>query len=269
VARPPNTDLIQIGFLYPLNYDFVWQHLDSQQQIFKYLPMGIAWGLQIDIDNVTMQSLRAWDTTQDLHYITTIAIACVPSGQVDSLGLLVHTPTSRFYHTPDNSTNTLLSMINIALPIAADNSTDGGDSTSFGAVPSSTATMKDGGAPVGGGIGSTNPVRASSVGIACGVAAGAAAYGAAMFLVARRYRKKRQSHLRSPSMFSSPVMSHIGPDAGAGAALMSGGVGDHRSPSPYHDEDARAASRGSGRSASTGRQQISAPVMAENSLGWN
>ena len=269
VKRPDNSELIQIGFLYPLNYDFVWQNPESQQQIFKYLPMGIAWGLQIDIDNVTMQSLRAWDTTQDLHYITTLALAWVPSGQVDSLGLLVHTPTSRFYHTPDNSTNTLLSMINIALPIAADNSTDGGDSTSFGAVPTSTSTMKDGGAPVGGSIGSSNPVRASSVGIAAGVACGAAAYGAAMFFVARRYRKRRQSHVRSPSMFSSPVMSHVGPDAGAGAALMSGGMGDHRSPSPYHDEDARAASRGSGRSASTGRQQISAPVMAENSLGWN
>ena len=269
VKRPVNSDLIQIGFLYPLNYDFVWQNPESQQQIFKYLPMGIAWGLQIDIDNVTMQSLRAWDTTQDLHYITTLALAWVPSGQVDSLGLLVHTPTSRFYHTPDNSTNTLLSIINIALPIAADNSTDGGDSTSFGAVPTSTSTMKDGGAPVGGSIGSSNPVRASSVGIAAGVACGAAAYGAAMFFVARRYRKRRQSHVRSPSMFSSPVMSHVGPDAGAGAALMSGGMGDHRSPSPYHDEDARAASRGSGRSASTGRQQISAPVMAENSLGWN
>ena len=267
--RPENTDLVQVGFLYPLNYDFVWSHGESQQQIFKYLPMGIAWGLQIDIENVTMQSLRAWDTTQDLHYITTLALAWVPSGQVQSLGLLVHTPASRFYHTPDNSTNTLLSMINIALPIAADNSTDGGDTNSFGAEPSNTATMKDGGAPVGGNIGSSNPVRASSVGIACGVAAGAAAYGAAMFFVARRYRKRRQSHLRSPSMFSSPVMSHAGPDALAGAALMSGGVGDHRSPSPYHDEDIRAASRGSGRSASTGRQQISAPVMAENSLGWN
>ena len=269
VKRPDNTQLIQVGFLYPLNYNFVWQNPQSQQQIFKYVPMGIAWGLQIDVENVTMQTLRAWDTTQDLHYITTLALAWVPTGQVDALGLLVHTPTSRFYHTPDNSTNTLLSMINIALPINADNSTDGGDPTTFGAVPSSSSNTKEGGAPVGGGIGSSNPVRASSVGIGCGVAFGAAVYGAAMFLVARRYKKRRQSHLRSPSMFSSPVMSHVGPDAGAGAALMSGGMGDHRSPSPYHDEDGRAGSRGSGRSGSTGRQQISAPVMAENSLGWN
>ena len=269
IKQPDNTQLIQVGFLYPLNYDFVYQNPQSQQQIFKYLPMGIAWGLSIDVENVTMQTLRAWDTTQDLHYITTLALAWIPTGQVEALGLQVHTPTSRFYHTPDNSTNTLLSMINIALPINADNSTDGGAGGPVGAVPSSSSNAKDGGAPVGGGIGSSNPVRASSVGIGCGVAVGAAVYGAAMFLVARRYKKRRQSHLRSPSMFSSPVMSHVGPDAGAGAALMSGGMGDHRSPSPYRDEDGRGPSRGSGRSGSTGRQQISAPVMAENSLGWN
>lgn len=266
VKQPVDTELIQIGFLYPLNYEFVLQHDDSQKQIFKYLPMGIAFGLQIDIANVTMQTLRAFDTRPDRHYVTTLALAFVPRSQVDALGLLVHTPTSKFYRTPDNSTNTLLSMINISLPIAADNRTDGGSSVS-GASPSSTATMNDGGAPVGGGIGSSNPVRASSVGIGVGVACGAAVYGAAMFFVARRYKKRRQSHLRSPSMFSSPVMSHVGPDAGAGAALMSGGMGDHRSPSPYHDNAGRAGSRGSGRSGSTGRQQISAPVMAENSLG--
>ena len=213
-----------------------------------------------------MQTLRAWDTTQDLHYITTLALAWIPSGLVDTLSLLVQTQTSRFYTNPDNSTSTLISMINNALPIAADNSTDGG-SAPYGAMPTSSASAKTNGSPIGDDIGSSAPVRPSSIGIGCGVAAGAAAYGAAMFFVARRYKKRRQSHSRSPSMFNSPVMSHIGPDAGAGAALMSGGI--DRSISPYHDEDGRAGSRGSGRSGSTGRQQISAPVMAENSLGWN
>ena len=264
--QPENTDMIQIGFKYPLNYDFVWTHDESQQQIFKYLPLGISYGLNIDPSNVTMQTLRAWDTTRDLHYITTLALAWIPSGLVDTLSLLVQTQTSRFYTNPDSSTNTLLSMINNAIPIPADNSTDGG-STPYGSQPTSSASAKTNGSPIGGDIGNTQPVRPSSIGIGVGVAAGAAAYGAAMFFVARRYKKRRQSHGRSPSMFNSPVMSHIGPDAGAGAALMSGGI--DRSISPYHDEDGRAGSRGSGRSGSTGRQQISAPVMAENSLGWN
>ena len=261
--QPENTVLIQIGFLYPLNYDFVWRHQESRDQIFHYLPQGISYGLGIDLSNVTMQTLRAWDTTQDLHYVTTLALAWIPSGLVDTLSLALHTPSDKFYNNPDASVKTLCSMINNAIPVRADDSTGSGTSTdSPSALPSNR-----GGAPVGGDIGSSPPVKASSVGIGVGVVCGAAAYGAAMFFVARRYKKRRQSHMRSPSMYSSPVMSHAGPDPAAGAALMSGAMGGERSVSPYYD---RAESRGSGRSGgSSGRQQISAPVMAENSLGWN
>lgn len=265
-SQPPNTRLINIAFRYPLNYLFVYNHTESQQQIFYYIPRGISFGLEIEGTQITMQSLRAWDTYEDVGYVTTLALAWIPEGLVDNLGLLVSTPVSRFYHNPDNSTNFLLSMINSAIPITSSNSTDGGTSP-FGNIPSDVPSAKTNGAPIGGDIGNSEHVRASSVGIGVGVACGAAAYGAAMFFVARRYKKRRQSHTRSPSMFSSPVMSHAGPDAGAGAALMSGAMGE-RSASPYYDNDDRAGSRGSGRSGSS-RHQISAPVMAENSLGWN
>lgn len=258
--------MINIAFRYPLNYLFVYNHTESQQQIFYYIPRGISFGLEIEGTQITMQSLRAWDTYEDVGYVTTLALAWIPEGLVDNLGLLVSTPVSRFYHNPDNSTNFLLSMINSAIPITSSNSTDGGTSP-FGNIPSDVPSAKTNGAPIGGDIGNSEHVRASSVGIGVGVACGAAAYGAAMFFVARRYKKRRQSHTRSPSMFSSPVMSHAGPDAGAGAALMSGAMGE-RSASPYYDNDDRAGSRGSGRSGSS-RHQISAPVMAENSLGWN
>ena len=265
-SQPPNTRLINIAFRYPLNYLFVYNQTVSQQQIFHYIPLGICYGLEIEVQQITMQSLRAWDTYEDVGYVTTLALAWIPEGLVESLGLLVSTSISRFYRNPDNSTAFLLSMINSAIPITGSNSTDG-TSTSFGNIPSDTPSAKTAGAPIGGDIGNSEHVRASAVGIGIGVACGAAAYGAAMFFVARRYRKRRQSHLRSPSMFSSPVMSHAGPDAGAGAALMSGAMGE-RSASPYYDNDGRAGSRGSGRSGSS-RHQISAPVMAENSLGWN
>ena len=265
-SQPPNTRLINIAFRFALNYLFVYNHTVSQQQIFHYIPLGICYGLEIEVDQVTMQSLRAWDTYEDVGYITTLALAWIPEGLVDNLGLLVTTSVSRFYRNPDNSTAFLLSMINSAIPIIGSNSTDGA-TTPFGNIPTDTSSAKTAGAPIGGDIGNSEHVRASSVGIGVGVACGAAAYGAAMFFVARRYKKRRQSHLRSPSMLSSPVMSHAGPDAGAGAALMSGAMGE-RSASPYYDNDGRAGSRGSGRSGSS-RHQISAPVMAENSLGWN
>ena len=84
--RPPNSELIQIGFLYPLNYDFVWTHSESQKQIFTFLPRAIGHCLEIELINITMQTLKAWDTTQDLHYIPTIASAWIPSPLVESLG---------------------------------------------------------------------------------------------------------------------------------------------------------------------------------------
>ena len=196
VNRPANTELIQIGFLYPLNYDFVWQHEESQRQIFHYLPIGIAYGLSTDLSNITMQTLRAWDTTEELHYITTLALAWIPSTLVDSLGLIIHVQAEKFYHNPDPAVRTLLSMINPnpALPIRADNGPENG----VGASPSGTATANGG--TIANGINNSSPVKASSVGIGVGVVCGAAAYGAAMFFVARRYKKRRQSHLRSPSM---------------------------------------------------------------------
>ena len=154
------------------------------------------------------------------------------------------------------------SIVNTASPLRAPNDRDSNPS-----ADPPPETPSDGAAPIGDGIGSSPPVKASSVAIGVGVACGAAAYGAAMFFVARRYKKRRQSHMRSPSMFSSPVMSHVGADPAAQQALMSGAMNGERSVSPFYD---RAESRGSGRSgASSARQQISAPVMAENSLGWN
>ena len=267
---PPNTTLIQIGFLYPLNYAFVLAHMESQQQIFKYLPQGIADGLDIPVANVTMQTLRAYDTTRDLGYITTLALCFVPAEQVNMLNLILKTPSHKIYDNPDKSVKTILSMVNPAIPILSDNIINGASRSQNSAspFPSATGSVNEG-APIGD-VDKSSPVRASSVGIAAGVVCGAAAYGAAMFFVARRYRKRKASHRRSPSIFGSPEMAGSPHDfiGGANTALMSGGRGDpDRSISPgfYHARD----SRGSGRSASTGRQQISAPVMAENSLGWN
>ena len=267
--QPPNTTLIQVGFLYPLNYPFVLANSLSQRQIFKYMPDGISYGLDIPKENVTMQTLRAYDTTKDLHYITTLALAYVPSSFVEKLALDLHTPAGNIYNNPDPSVKTLFSMVNPALPIRADDNM-GASATSGAYSPSSTASgYIEPGAPIGGGMGNDMPVRPSSVGIGVGVVAGAAAYGAAMFFVARRYKQRRLSHQRSPSLLSSPVMSGSNHDF-ASAALMSGARGDGgRSTSPMDGYGYGRNSRGSGRSGSTGRQQISAPVMAENSLGWN
>ncbi|MCJ1303337.1 hypothetical protein MMC08_006145, partial [Hypocenomyce scalaris] len=183
-----------------------------------------------------MQTLQPYDTSESLNYITTLAMAYIPSDMVDNLSLDLHTPPSKLYNNPDGSTNTLMSMINPSVPIMAGSAI--GDTSSSGtgsAAASSSAAIVQDGSPLGAGAGNSSPVKGTSVGIGVGVVAGAAAYGAAMFFVARRYRKRRQGHQRSPSLMHSPSMrSHGDMMGGAAAALMSGGRGDGvRSASPY------------------------------------
>ncbi|KAL8938977.1 MAG: hypothetical protein Q9211_002955 [Gyalolechia sp. 1 TL-2023] len=271
-SQPEDTARIQVGFLQALNYAFVVNSQVTQQQIFDFLPPGIAYGLGIPVANVTMETLKADDTSTDLPYIRTLALAFIPKDQVNTLYLNLHTPAHRIYRNPNATVAQLMSFVDPSVGIQADNPmTPSGPGFSGSAQPTPSNPAK-GGAPIGGGIGNDKPVRKSSVAIGVGVVCGAAAYGAAMFFIARRYKRRRQSHGRSPSMFSSPVYSGSRHDfmGGANDALMSGAMReDGRSTSPMDGYGYGRNSRGSGRSGSTGRQQISAPVMAENSLGWN
>lgn len=265
--QPANTTLIQIGFNYSLNYEFVLEHSVTQRQIFQFLPNGIAYDLGINPTQVVMQRLQADNSTVPKGFFTTLAMAFIPADMVNRLKLDLLTPPSKIYRNPDGSTNTLMSMINPSFNILANQPTgDGlsGTNTNGNAAASSSAAAGDG-SPLGANMNNSSSVKGTSVGIGVGVVAGAAAYGAAMFFVARRYKRKRQGHYRSRSLIDTGDMVQSS-GGGVSAALMSGGRGDGwRSVTPGYDG---RDSRNSGRSGST-RAQISAPVMAENSLGWN
>ncbi|KAJ9194704.1 hypothetical protein DTO021D3_1895 [Paecilomyces variotii] len=253
---PENSTLIQLAFNGDLPYDFVAMTPLSSSQIFMYVPQGLVYALQVPADQISMQSIRPYDSTKTLGYITTLALAYVPSDMVDPLSLELHNPTSRLYSNPDTPVHTIMSMIDSTFPLIPGQALSGSSSTSNNNVANSNSGSggSNGGSDSGGddaGASSTSSgVRGSSVGIGVGVVAGAAAYGAAMFAVARRYRKKQQLHRRSSSV-ADEQMSEA---AGTGSAFLSGG---RLSPHSVH----------SGRSGRT--QMISAPVMAENSLGWN
>ncbi|PHH86660.1 hypothetical protein CDD83_9924 [Cordyceps sp. RAO-2017] len=117
--------------------------------------------------------------------------------------------------------------------------------------------------------GGGKPVNAP---VALAIAGGVGAsilYGAAMFLVARRYKRKRQSHRRSNSVTNSQVPSDMAQASVASPALMGGALAGR---DYFHHGSEGRDSRGSGRSGmgNSGRTaNISAPVAAENSLGWN
>ncbi|PFH58716.1 hypothetical protein XA68_13314 [Ophiocordyceps unilateralis] len=115
----------------------------------------------------------------------------------------------------------------------------------------------------------TEKEKLTTMGVAFGVVGAGFMYGAAMFIIARRYKRKRQTHRRSSSVSNSQDSSEMQQAGGASPPLMGGAL-------PSRDYFSYGAegrdSRGSGRSgmANSGRTaNISAPVAAENSLGWN
>jgi hypothetical protein len=257
--------LIQVGFNYSLNYEFVVANSNSSAQIFMYLPMGLAYGLSIKEDQVTMNSLYPYDTQNTLGFITTLATAWIPSNMVDTLQQSLHQSLSLLYENPDPSVYQLMQYINPTIPLIPGGSI-AGTAAASGTGASTSATAAQG----GGGVFSTDSQNTSSttkstaVGIAFGTLSAAAAYGAAMFFVARRYKKRRSLHRRTSSIMSPSQMRFSGSPALMGGVVMSGGRG---TPGLQNGRESRGSGRSAGNSART--VEISAPMMAENSLGWN
>jgi len=260
---PEGMSKVQIGLLFPLNFYFVVNTPLSSAQIFQYMPIGLADGLTLHQDQVIMHSLYPINTTATMGFVTTGCMAYIPSNMVQSLGLDLHNPVAQIYNNADPSVNTLMGYINPAIPLipgSGDGST--GTGSGSGSNPSSTPGGNNG--VFNNDAQNASPaVSGTTAGIAVGAIGGCAAYGVAMFLIARRYKKRKLGHRRSSSIMSRSEMRQSGSPALMGGAnvYMSGG----RTSTPGATQ---RDSRGSaGNSART--QQISAPMMAENSLGWN
>jgi hypothetical protein len=250
INKPANTTLIQIGFTHELNYAFVSSNPASAGQIFQFLPQGVQYGLAIpaasaDAKDTRMYNLQPYDTSKTMGYITTLALMYIPSEDLNQLAVDLHTPNSPLYNNPDPTVATLMSFINPAIPLIAGQPLDG-TAPATSASASAAAGAAGGAAPFGGDSTNSEPVKSSAVVVAVPVAAGVILYGAAMALVARRYRKRRGAHNRASSL------------SGGDPAWMSGA---------RNSRSSRGSSSSQGRSIRT--QQISAPVMAGNSLGWN
>lgn len=241
----------------------------SSAQIFQFLPKGIADGLGLRPEQVTLTSLGPLDTTSQMGFITTLAYAYIPTSMVNTLRLDLLIPTAPLYRNDDASVQTLVNYINPAIPITPGATLDGSSTGSgSGSSPSSSNAAGNNGVFNSNDQNQSSSVKGTTVGIAMAAIGGSAAYGAAMFLIARRYKKRKQSHRRSNSLMSPSEMRQSGSPAlmGGANAFMSGG---RLSPggTTINDRNSRGSGRSAGNSART--QQISAPMMAENSLGWN
>ncbi|KAI4145736.1 MAG: hypothetical protein LQ340_006184 [Diploschistes diacapsis] len=271
-APPEGMTLIQFAFKRALDYEFVVTHQSAIDEIFLYLPMGVAYGLTESPDAVVMQSLMPYDTSSS-GYITTLALCYIGADQLTAMEDALLKPNSKFHNYSPNTSPVfqLVSLIDTSFPLLANPSMAGGGGGTGSGNPSSTSSSNPNIGDLGASSASQGSVNTTAVGAAVGAVGGAALYGAIMFFIARRYRQRRAAHSRSSSMIdtSSMAQSHGEAVTGAASALMGGGLGhngDHEA--AYYGTNGRN-SRGSGHSGSSRGRDISAPVMAENSLGWN
>jgi hypothetical protein len=266
-----------------LNYEFVVSNEKAAAQIFQLLPQALSTAGNFPQDKTVMRKLIPLNTKQSMGYVTTLALLTYPNEHIDALRVDIKTPNSPLYtmFPSDGLVSNFTAQINPAIDIVPGSYADGSGNPAGvdGSSPSSAAGSGDSdmfGNSNGDGSdsGSKSPGQpATTAGIALGVVGVAAAYGAAMFVIARRYKRKKQAHRRASSITNvSDMRMPVGSPALMGGALLS------RDFSSYGGVAGGRHSHGSGQTGQTGQSAmgnsartayISAPVAAENSLGWN
>ncbi|KAM9885084.1 hypothetical protein VD0002_g7372 [Verticillium dahliae] len=264
VAQPEGTVLLQVGFLYAENYEFVSKNPMAAAQLFTLLPTALTDGAKIDAGKVVVTSLVPYDTMSSLGYITTLARFWYPESMVDQLRMDIKIPNSLLHNNPQQLIYNLTQNINPAIDIipGSENIPGGKGGAPTSGSPNGNNDMFDNNesdsTPIQTGTAAAIGIGAVTVGVA---------YGAAMFLIARRYKRKKQAHRRASSISgTSSDMRYTG----TGSPAMMGGALMSRDFSNYGGVAGGRDSHGSGRTGNSGRTaKISAPVAAENSLGWN
>lgn len=158
---------VQIGFKYSLNYPFVASHPAAAAQIFKYLPEGLAQGLNIDEGQVQMAELVPYDTStnavskskspskrdvngadadaesadvptggstpKDTSFSQTIAKIYIPKDQVVALKVQVSDRSSALYtDQSDPNVKALMSLIDTNVPVSGSYGMSGSGDASGG-----------------------------------------------------------------------------------------------------------------------------------------
>lgn len=269
--KPEDSTMIQISFLFAENYEFIATQPLAAAQIFHLLPQALAHGgnFNLDENTIVMHSIVPYDTLDPLEYITSQALVYYPSEGIEQLRLDIKSPNSALYNHENELVRNLTKEINPAIDIILGSTLEGDNNNGGdGGYPSDTgAPNNDPFNSPGNPGGASGSQKGMAAGIAVGAASVAGAYGAAMFIIARRYKKKKQAHKRSSSVASYSDMRQSGSPALMGGALLSRDFTGYGA-AAGNMRDSRGSGR-SGGNTSARTANISAPVAAENSLGWN
>ncbi|KAI6778998.1 Signaling mucin-like protein [Emericellopsis cladophorae] len=268
---PDGTVLINIGFKYPLNYNHVAKNTVAAAQIFQLLPSALSTAGKVKSDKVYVSMLVPYDTRDKWGFVTTLAKVYYPESLLDQLRMDIDDPNSLVYNTDKVVVNELTADIEPRIDFFGNMTGDDDEDSQTQQTGSNSDDDDSNNNTIDSGDNNTSTGsskdQATTAGIAVGAFGLAALYGGAMFIVARRYKRKRQGHRRTSSVTGSDASSDMqytrnGSPAMMGGALMSQDM-SHYGAAGQRERD----SHGSGPSARTAN--ISAPVATENSLGWN
>ncbi|KAK3991288.1 hypothetical protein QBC44DRAFT_237210, partial [Cladorrhinum sp. PSN332] len=275
VPTPDDTILIQIGFHEGYNYPFMVQNAQAAAQVFKYLPQALTDGADkaFDQSKVIVRRLVPLNTQSSLGFLTTCAIVTYPRSMLSKLEIEIKIPQSLLYNSPIPIISNLTAQINPAIPLELGAMPEGLGGDSGGSGPGGSGNSNSDPFNNQNGNGGSGSQKGTTAGIVTGAVFVAAAYGVVMFVIARRYKRKKQQHRRASSITSPHDMQESG-RAGHSPALMGGALLSRDFTGSYGATAGTTSggrnSHGSGRSgASNSGRLISAPVAAENSLGWN
>lgn len=242
----------------------------SAAQLFGLVPRALTEAYSLDSDKVVVSSIVPYDTTEPLGYITSQVRVSFPDNMVQQLRTDIKIPSAPLYRNRDVLVQNMTNQINPAIDIIIGSTLDGTPDSSGDESSSSTSNPNnDPFTGSGEGEEQTSGQKAKTAGIAVGALGVAAAYGASMFVIARRYKRKKQKHQRASSITNPSEMREAASPALMGGALLprdftAGGYGA----TGGNMRDSQGSGR-SGMNSSTRTALISAPVAAENSLGWN
>ncbi|CAH7666695.1 expressed protein [Phakopsora pachyrhizi] len=122
-SAPVNTTLISILFTDELNWPWLVTNSNASSQVLVFMPALISSSLGIPNEQVTTQSLQAYqpadyDSKNEAGMLA-LWLGYIPSQYVDALQAMIKSPQSQFYHNPDPLLNALAKTVDPSFPITS------------------------------------------------------------------------------------------------------------------------------------------------------
>lgn len=190
---PSGATAVYVGFLFPLNYEFVSDNSMAASGIFHFLPRALAEANDMLPTDIPVHALVPYDTRQKWGYITTLAKMFYPSSHVDRLQMDLWAPNSKLYNNAESLVRNLTALINPRIDIRGGIRSDA--LATVGPVPTSSSGTESNDSETNSIGEQASKQRATKIGIATGAIGGSVMCGAILFLLIIRYRRRKRADM--------------------------------------------------------------------------